>query len=95
MLMNLQGRNNRWTFRCLPRPPIFVTTCWGAHLDEQMQGGTLPADAKSAIEKQVSDFHLDRMNASGKGNSLVYWEEASRNYPIVAQVARQCPLRAS
>ena len=55
-----------------------------------MQGAALPADAKAAIEKQVNEFHLERMNASGKVNSLVYWVEASRRYPIVAQVVHQC-----
>ena len=67
-----------------------MTTCGWGHLDEQMQGAVLPADAKAVIEKQVNEFHLERMNASGKVNSLVYWAEASRRYPIVAQVARQC-----
>ena len=55
-----------------------------------MQGAVLPANAKAAIEKQVNEFHLERINASGRVNSLVYWEEASRRYPIVAQVALQC-----
>ena len=89
-MMSLQRRSNPWTLGCLPRPPIFTATCGGAHLDEQMQGAALPADAKAAIEKQVNEFHLERMNASRKVNSLVYWAEASRRYPIVAQVARQC-----
>ena len=62
----------------------------GGQLDEQMQGAALPPDTKPTIEKQVNEFHLERMNASGKVNSLVYWAEASRRYPIVAQVARQC-----
>ena len=61
----------------------------GGHLDEQMQGAALSADAKAAIGKHVNGFHLERMNASGKVNCLVYWAEASRRYPIVAQVARQ------
>ena len=73
-----------------PAPPNFRDHVWGGHLDEQMQGAALPADAKAAIEKQVNEFHLERTNASGKVNSLVYWAEASRRYPIVAQVARQC-----
>ena len=67
-----------------------MITCGGGHLDEQIQGTVLPADAKVAIEEQVNEFHLERMNASGKVNSLVYWAEASRCYPIVAPVARQC-----
>ena len=71
-------------------PSNFRDHVWGAHLDEQMQGAALPADAKAAIEEQFNEFHLDRTNASGKVNSLVYWAEASRRYPIVAQVARQC-----
>ena len=70
--------------------PNFREHVWGGHLDEQMQDAALPADTKAAIEKQVNEFHLERMNASGKVNSLVYWGEASRRYPIVAQVARQC-----
>ena len=70
--------------------PNFRHHVWGDHLDEQMQGVALPANAKAATEKQVNEFHLERMDASGKVNSLVYWAEASRRYPIVAQVARQC-----
>ena len=54
-----------------------------------MQGAALPTNAKAAIEKQVNEFHLERMNASRKVNSLVYWAEASRRYPIVAQMASQ------
>ena len=73
-----------------PVPPNFRDHVWGGHLDEQMQGVVLAADAKAAIKKQVNEFHLESMNASGKVNSLVYWAEASRRYPIVAQVARQC-----
>ena len=80
-MMNLQGRSNRWTFGCLPRPPIFVTTCGGGHLDEQMQGVALPADTKATIEKQVNEFHLERMNASGKVNNLVYW---ARGFPTLS-----------
>ena len=71
------------------RASHFVTTCGGHHLGEQMHGVALPANAKAAIEKNVNEFHLERMNSSGKVNSLVYWEEASRRYPIVAQVACQ------
>ena len=72
------------------RATNFRDHVWGGHLNEQMQGAALPADANAAIEKQVNEFHLERMNASGKVNSLGYWAEASRCYPIVAQVARQC-----
>ena len=48
------------------RSPNFRDHVWGGHLDEQMRGAALPADAKAAIEKQVNEFHLERMNASGK-----------------------------
>ena len=91
-MMSLHGRSNRWTFDWVPWPPIFVTTCvcgGGGHLDEQIQGAASPANAKAAIEKQVNEFHLERMNSPGKVNSLVCWAEASRPYPIVAQVAHQ------
>ena len=60
-----------------PAPPNFRDYVWGGHLDEQMQGVMLPADAKAPIEKQVNEFHLKRMNVSGKVNSLVYWAEDS------------------
>ena len=66
-----------------PAPPNFHDRMWGDHLDEKMQGAVLPADAKAAIEKQVNEFHLERMNASGKVNSLVYWAEAYQRHPIV------------
>ena len=61
----------------------------GDHLDGQMQGAVSPADAKAAIENKVNEFNLERMNTSGKVNSLVYWVETSQRYPIVAQVACQ------
>ena len=73
-----------------PAPSNVCDHVWGGHLDEQMQGIALPADTKATIEKQVNEFHLDRMNASRKVNILVYWAEASQRYPIVAQVAHQC-----
>ena len=60
--------------------PNFRDHVWGGHLDEQMQGAVLPAYAKSSIKKQINEFHLERMNASRKVNSLVYWAEASQSY---------------
>ena len=73
-----------------PAPPNFRDHVCGEHLDGKTQGAALPAEAKAAIEKQVNEFHLERMNASGAINSLVCCAEASRCYFIVAQVARQC-----
>ena len=74
-----------------PAPPNFCDHVGGGgHLDEQMQGAALPADAKAVIEKQVNEFHLERINASGKVKYLVYWAEASQRYTIVAQVAHRC-----
>ena len=49
-----------------PTPPNFRDYAWGGLLDEKMQGAALPADTKAAIEKQVNEFHLERMNASGR-----------------------------
>ena len=72
-----------------PVPPNLRDHVWGGHLDEQMQGAALPADTKATIEKQVNEFHLEKMNASGKVDSLIHWVEASQCYPIVAQVVRQ------
>ena len=72
-----------------PAPSNFCDHMWGGHLGEQAQSVVLPTDAKAAIEKQVNEFHLERMNASGNVHSLVYWAEASRHYPIAAQVPRQ------
>ena len=80
-MMSLQGRSNRWTFGCLPCPPIFVTTCEGGHLDEQMQVAALPDDARATIEQQVNEFHLERINASGKVNSLVL---LGRGFPTLS-----------
>ena len=48
-----------------------MTTCGGGHLDEQMQGAALPADAKAAIEKQVNEFHSERIKGSSKVNNLI------------------------
>ena len=51
-----------------PTPPNFCDHVGGGggHLDEQTQDPALPTDEKAAIEKQVNEFHLEGMNASGK-----------------------------
>ena len=48
------------------RAPHFCDNVWEGHLDEQMQGAALPADAKAAIEKQVNEFHLERRPHQGR-----------------------------
>ena len=54
-----------------PAPHNFRDHIWEGHLDEQMQGAALPADTKATIEKQVNEFNLEKMNASGKVNKTV------------------------
>ena len=78
-----------------PACPNFRDHMWGAHFDEQMQGAALPADAKAAIEKQVNEFHLERMNASGK---VTQFGLLSRGFPTLSYSSSSgtsMPLRAS
>ena len=39
------------------RATNFRDHVWGGHLHQQMQGAALLANAKTAIEKQVNEFH--------------------------------------
>ena len=66
-----------------PTAPNFCDHVWGGHLEEQMQGIALLANAKAAIKRQANEFQLERMYTLGKVNNLVYWAEASLCYTIV------------
>ena len=49
----------------------------------------MPKEGVDKIEREVNDFHSERMNSPPKMCSLQYWAQAFLRYPIVAQVARK------
>ena len=49
----------------------------------------MPKEGVDKIEREVNDFHSERMNSPPKTCSLQYWAQASLRYPIVAQAARK------
>ena len=49
----------------------------------------MPKEGVDKIEREVNDFHSERMNSPSKMCSLQYWAQASLRYPIVAQAARK------
>ena len=49
----------------------------------------MPKEGVGKIEREVNDFHSERMNSPPKTCSLHYWAQASLRYPIVAQTARK------
>ena len=57
----------------------------------------MPKEGADKIEREVNDFHSERMNSPLKTCSLQYWAQASLRYPIVAQAARKylCILASS
>ena len=62
---------------------------WGGYIDPRAREQPLPQAGIDLIERQVGDFHSERLNSPPKMNSLKYWAQASLRYPIVAQVARK------
>ena len=49
----------------------------------------MPKEGVDKIEREMNDFHSERMNSPPKTCSLQYWAQASLRYPIVAQAARK------
>ena len=49
----------------------------------------MPKEGVHKIEREVNDFHSERMNSPPKTCSLQYWPQASLRYPIVTQAARK------
>ena len=49
----------------------------------------LPQEEIPKIEREVNDFHFERMDSPPQTSSLEYWAQASLRYPIVAQAAQK------
>ena len=62
---------------------------WGGYIDSTARGKPLCEKGKRKIEREVDDFHSERMNSPPQTSSLEYWAQASLRYPIVAQTARK------
>ena len=62
---------------------------WGGYIDSTARGKLLSEEGKRKIEREVNDFHSERMNSPPQTSSLEYWAQASLRYPIVAQAAHK------
>ena len=62
---------------------------WGGHIDSTARGKPLSEEGKCKIEREVNDFHSERMNSPPQTSSLEYWAQASLRYPIMAQAAQK------
>ena len=62
---------------------------WGGYIDSTARGKPLSEEGKCKIEREVNDFHSERMNSPPQTSSLEYWAQASLRYPIVAQAAQK------
>ena len=62
---------------------------WGGYIDSTARGKQLSEEGKRKIEREVDDFHSERMNSPPQTSSLEYWAQASLRYPIVAQAAQK------
>ena len=62
---------------------------WGGYIDSSTRGKAMPKEGVDKIEREVNDFHSERMNSPPKTCSLQYWAQASLRYPIVAQATRK------
>ena len=61
----------------------------GGYIDSSSRGKAMPKEGVDKIEREVNDFHSERMNSPLKTYSLQCWAQASLRYPIVAQAARK------
>ena len=74
--------------------PVHVSVecdLWGGYIDLGTRGKPLPKEGIAKIEREVNDFHSERMNSPPQTYSLKYWAKASLKYPIVAQAAQNYP----
>ena len=63
---------------------------WGGYIDSTARGKPLSEEGKCKRDREVNDFHSERMNSPLQTSSLEYWAQASLRYPIVAQAAQKC-----
>ena len=85
----LQGANKRGGRRREKRVCLSVTLCGGGYIYSTARGKPLSKEGKCKIEREVNDFHSERMNSPPQTSSLEYWAQASLRYPIVAQAAQK------
>ena len=62
---------------------------WGGYIDSNSRGKPMPKEGVDKIEREVNDFHSERMNPHPQTFSLQYWAQASLRHPIVAQSTRK------
>ena len=62
---------------------------WGGYIDSTARGKPLFEEGKHKIEREVNDFHFERMNSPPQTSSLEYLAQASVRYPIVAQATEK------
>ena len=62
---------------------------WGAYIDPSTRGKPMHQEGTNRMEREVNDFHSERMNSPLQTSSLKYWDQASLRYPIVPQAARK------
>ena len=82
----------KYTFLVFPVLGIFglrTSLVGGGYIDSISRGKPMAKEGVDKIEREVNDFHSERMNSPPKTCSLQYWAQASLRYPIVAQAARK------
>ena len=62
---------------------------WGGYIDCTARGQPLSEEGKHKIEREVNDFHFERMSSPSQTPSLKYWAQASLRYPIMTQAAQK------
>ena len=62
---------------------------WGGYIISTARGKPLSKEGKRKIEREVNDFHSERINSPPETSSLEYWAQVSLRYPIVAQAAQK------
>ena len=62
---------------------------WGGYTDSIARGKPLFEEGKCKIEREVNDFHSERMNSPPQTSSLEYWAQVSLRCPIVVQAAQK------
>ena len=53
---------------------------WGGYIDSSSRGKAMPKEGVDKIEREVNDFHSERMNSPPKTCSLQYWAQASLRF---------------
>ena len=62
---------------------------WGGYIHLSTRRKPLSWEGIAKIEREVNDFHSERMNSPPQTSSLEYWAQASLRHPTVAQAAQK------